>query len=866
DARAQSAAITVQAAASSFAQEAAAIETQARQAEQQSRTVLAAAAGMHEQIHDLRVTMQADGEQTGAILNTLLDKTVMGAAEMRDLCAATEMSLTSLGNSTANQAAALTSTMQLVGDRQQTLTVSFDAQRDVISGLLNRLTLAQDETASAAERAAARVGESTQQVVRQLDVIGAQAGTTLASVQASVSGFAEQAGVLNIQGQQAEQQMRGVLSVTSGMQEQARHLREAMQVETARVVEHMTTIIGQLDTANQQLKNESSAAMYSLEQTAQQFNTVASSGAEAIRKQTETLAATADQSEARMANAGEKVRNHIRIVTEVGDKAEVQARQLADSAEFATTRLATLRDSLSNGEKDGREIVEVTSARIGEVRDMLQQELQRLSQLSQEAVAQVTGASGALAAHSDALRANLASSESALASAAELVREESTHIPATIGRSMGEIEAATRALKTYAAEADQQMISTADRFISVTAAARGSMIDELQRVGDVAEQSDKLLRRFHQMLAEQVASMQQSTAMLSSEQKDLVEKAGFSVNALAEASERLSTLRGEATGTAERLAREFDMLDQRAAATGTRLAQAGEGIAKQVDAMAEAASRAENQMSSVSGSFRDQLERIRAGMQTQIDDINRGLMQITAQLERTGASLRSTTVGAVADVERIGQRFEQTSGEAASQIEARTKHMQAATDEVSKLLNGFGSQFDVMLARMAEAGSGIKHHEGDMVTQLQTMLSHLGSVAEKLEAARALSGNVSQHAVEKLDAVVNEIQTQMNSMTTGAQTAAGIMRGIGQIYSDQAGVLSKGVGDAHNQVTSMNKSIDEMQQRTDRMRASLKLQGDELMSSLREILSQLETTGDGLSEAVDRTLKAQAEDNLKKMG
>jgi TolA-binding protein len=110
------------------------------------------------------------------------------------------------------------------------------------------------------------------------------------------------------------------------------------------------------------------------------------------------------------------------------------------------------------------------------------------------------------------------------------------------------------------------------------------------------------------------------------------------------------------------------------------------------------------------------------------------------------------------------------------------------------------------------------------------------------------------------------VQAHMNNMTAGAQTAAGVMRGIGQIYGEQTQNLSKGVSDAHTQVLSMNKNIDEMQERTDRMRSSLKVQGDDLMGTLRQILTQLEMTGDGLSEAVDRTLQQQAADNLKKMG
>ena len=92
------------------------------------------------------------------------------------------------------------------------------------------------------------------------------------------------------------------------------------------------------------------------------------------------------------------------------------------------------------------------------------------------------------------------------------------------------------------------------------------------------------------------------------------------------------------------------------------------------------------------------------------------------------------------------------------------------------------------------------------------------------------------------------------------------MRGIGQIYGDQTQALNKNMHEAHDQVLTMNKSIDEMQQRTDRMRVSLKLQGEELMGSLQKILSQLTSTGDALTDSVDQVLQDQAAENMKKIG
>ena len=818
DARTQSALSSVQAATVAFTKEAGAIDAEAKHVEQQAQAIVASATGLHGQIFDLRTSLQYDGERTTEMLDGLLTRVTAGSAEIREVGATAEQTLTSLQRTLGEKTGDLNTSMQQIGERQRALTADLKTQHETISGLLTRFTEAQDETGVSAERAAARLNEGAQSISTSIDLIGAQASTTLASVQASVSGFAEQAVAFNLQSQQTEKQARDVMNATSGMQEQAKHMREAMQVETARVVEMLSTVIGQLDVAGRQFKTQSGEAVQTL-----------------------------DQSEARLSSASEKARNHLRLVGEISDKAETQAQQVANAAEFATTRLVSLRDTLDLSEKSGRDVLDLASSRIEEVKAALQSQLQHLSESSQQAVDQVAGAAQTLAVQSDALRANLASSESALTEAADLVREEAKHLPATLTRSASDIEAATQTLKGQAAEADQALIGTADRFISVTASARTNMVEEMKRVSGIADNAGKILTGFNQLLAEQVASMQQSTAMLSSEQKDLVEKASLGVNALSEVGQRLSSLRGEATETAE------------------RLAQAGENIAKQVDAITEATARAETQLSGTGETLRDQLDRIRGGLQAQIDDISRGLMQITAQLERTGASLRSTTVGAVADVERVGQRFEQTSATASAQVNAGTDKMRKATEEVASLLSGFGSKFDQMIDHMAQAGADIKHQEGSALSNLQNMLAHLGMVAEKLESARAMSGDVSHHAIERLDEVVTAVQSQMNSMASGAQTAAGIMRGIGQIYSDQTTSLTKGVGEAHSQVMIMNKSIDDMQQRTDRMRTALKLQGEDLMNSLRQILTQLETTGDGLTDAVNNTLQQQAAAGVKKI-
>ena len=56
-----------------------------------------------------------------------------------------------------------------------------------------------------------------------------------------------------------------------------------------------------------------------------------------------------------MVSVGEKLKAHTRIVGDMSEQTEKQARQLADTAEYASSRIVTLREALVDSDKDGRE-------------------------------------------------------------------------------------------------------------------------------------------------------------------------------------------------------------------------------------------------------------------------------------------------------------------------------------------------------------------------------------------------------------------------------------------------------------------------------------------------------------------------------
>ena len=888
---AQIALASLQVVGTGFAEQAAQISAQAEQATQSLRGAAATTGDMRQQAQDLHAAIQAESAAAiGHMVATVaqldvakdqLQKQSLSAIQTMDQTAlhfatvtrtsAESMqthagTLTETHDTVLRQTETLDTTMRKIGERQDGLTVALDAQGQALDGLLTRLNAAQDETVTLAEHSVARLTQGAQKIAQQTDNIGEHAQIALASLQVVGTGFAEQAAQISAQAEQATQSLRGAAATTGDMRQQAQDLHAAIQAESAAAIGHMVATVAQLDVAKDQLQKQSLSAIQTMDQTALHFATVTRTSAESMQTHAGTLTETLDTAETQLASASEKMRGNLKLVGDVGDQTEMQARQLADVAEYATNRLVALRETLVDSDREGQQILIQTSARIVDVKASLRNELQALAALAQQTADQVATASQGIVADNDTLRASLALSAASLAQAADQVRDETVRVPATLERSTAQIESATRLLKAQTDEADSILIGTADRFIGVTVSARESMIDDMRRVSLTAEQANDVLGHFSATLAAQVTAIQLNAAHLSDEQTALVAKASDSVAQLAAASDRLAHLRSDATQTAAKLACEFNAIDQRATETSQRLLQTSEIMISSGEALAKVSQRTEGQMIGASAEFRQQLEAIRSGMQEQMDAIHGGLAKITTQLERASVTLRSTTSETVADVDMIAQRLDQTGRNAATILTDKTAHVRGATEDVAKLLSGFGDQLDVLLDRLALAGDGLRRQEGGAVEKLQNVLQHLGAVAERLESSRVLATDVSAQTVARLNEVVEVVQRDMHNLTNGTQAATGILRGIGQIYGEQTQMLNQGVRDAHGQLLTMNKSIDDMQQRTDRMRVSLKLQGEELMMSLQTILRQLSDTGDTLSDTVDQVLRDQADANLKKIG
>ena len=154
-----------------FSEQAALLLQNAQAAEQQARTVLSVTSALQEQARHLRESLQSESERAGESLGALLSRLTAGGTEVRDLGVNANTVLTTLHRALSDQTSELGNSMQQIGDRQRNLTSALDQQREAINGLLNRLTLAQDETAASAENAAVRLIDGAQQIARHAETL-----------------------------------------------------------------------------------------------------------------------------------------------------------------------------------------------------------------------------------------------------------------------------------------------------------------------------------------------------------------------------------------------------------------------------------------------------------------------------------------------------------------------------------------------------------------------------------------------------------------------------------------------------------------------------------------------------------------------
>ncbi len=216
--------------------------------------------------------------------------------ELQQLHRTTEHSLATFAASIQDQLATLADIGQQVAEQQHSITLTSTTQRDELVTLFDRLAAAHHASAAAADQAVTRLADVAQTAQSSLENFSSGAQTTMGSMRAAGTNFAEQAQTILAQSQQSEQQIRSVMAVTTALTEHAKQLREQTQLDAARIGENMAVVIGQLDGGAAKLNTQVNDAIAELsrggavvQDQMQNFLVNITSGNEAMQRQVQGL-------------------------------------------------------------------------------------------------------------------------------------------------------------------------------------------------------------------------------------------------------------------------------------------------------------------------------------------------------------------------------------------------------------------------------------------------------------------------------------------------------------------------------------------------------------------------------------------------
>ena len=230
--------------------------------------------------------------------------------------------------------------------------------RDVLNGLFSRLSLAQDETAAAAERAAGRISTGADQMAQQLESIEQKARNSTAAVQAANSEFAKESEALSLHARDAEQQVRAVHLTAAALVDQTKQMREALQGEGLKAEEAVGSLTGKLMQTGGQIRAVANGTEEALENLQNGITVQAGEMANALQTMIEKqkgvsnslyeqrdamgtlinrissgqqeIASTSDRIQEQLAGGAQKIVHHLVTIGEA-------ARAALDSVEFASS-------------------------------------------------------------------------------------------------------------------------------------------------------------------------------------------------------------------------------------------------------------------------------------------------------------------------------------------------------------------------------------------------------------------------------------------------------------------------------------------------------------------------------------------------
>jgi chromosome segregation ATPase len=886
---AQSAVLALQKAGSALAEQGGRLLDLTGKSDQQLRSLAGSASSLAEHTAQIRIAMEQQSthlvqqlngamtqlQNTSAQLQQTVATALMGAEQsssrfdelsgtignrltasseqVRVLTQQAEASLQGLGNTMLTHLNALEQTAQQIAQQQNTVSSANDNQQNQLVMMFERLGMAHASSSEAAERTINRLNETLVGMSRQLSAFNEQTQSSLAAVRTTGAGFADQAGVLTSSAQQAEQQVRAVLSVTAALADQAQKMREQTQAETSRASETLATMLGQIDGSSERLKIQTANVLATVDQASSRFAASTREAGGALVEQTGELDQLAARAAQALAGYGTQLREQQQLLFSAEGEAQQRTQNLAAIAQQASQRLAELSNQLQLSETQAGDASSEVISSISQIRAAVLQDLQQIVQQADLAATQATGATQ-----------RISEAEAKLRGTTETLRAETLRVPTLVGNAVTQMESANVHLRQHVDQAAKTLGTTTTLFNDTASAAQTVLSQIGLRMKATTDEAQGTLAHYTKMLNDQMAAMKQGTGSFSGEQQKLLLQANATLSEMLQAAERLGALREAAEMAATKFGSQLQNMDVQAAVVADRITGSTLALQEQMAQLAQATQRSEAQIKQATSGSHDHLDRVRTTLQAQVDSINTGFTQMAKQLEQMYAGIKGATADTFTDIEKLAGRFRAASEGGTTLMMEKTQQLRGLTEQAAELLGSFGAQLDNQLDRLAVTTEQLQKQGGTIGRDVGDALRHFEGIGKQLEQNRTLLAAMGEQISKRLANIGEGTEDQIRSLAEQAEAAANLVRNATNTWQDTTEALARGAISARGEVVSVSHAMDALQEKANTMRGSLQQQGEQLIASLAQLIAQLESAGDSMQYTAD-PLVSKIESGLKKI-
>lgn len=793
------------------------LEQQTERLSHQIKQTVAQLDAAGETMQQTVATALMGAEESTTRFGTLSQKMAQDLAGSADLlqrhASQGEISLQRVTNSLTMQAEAIERTAEQIARQQLVVQTANDAQRQDLITMFERLATAHQNSAEQADRTMARLGEVTGNISRQLGQFTDQTQGALSAIRQTGGSLGEQANTMLAAVEQTEAQVRAVMNSAAVLGDQMRGISDQAQTEARRAAETMATVLGQLDGGVERMRLQSS-----------EITTNATRAQEALSTATAQMA---------------EQRTHVDNATKTLSEGQ---QRLAMYAAGAQAKLAELQQQFSSIENGARVTTDGLAHRLSAVSETLRQELADIAKLAEDTTSTVATASD-----------RMSSTEMALRKTATNVAEQ-----------MQQLMAHATGLETATSTSTQSALQASGQISDATRLAQQALHQIGAYLAQTSDQATQTIADWRRQIEEQTQGLRRQAEVVAFERQKSNESAHKLASELEVANQRLAHIQGQTEQVTGKLAASFTDLHKQSGSINDMVGKTTAALAKQVQDLGGMMTSAQQQLQTTATSQREQAERIRAIMQTQVDTITSGLAQMVKQSEGLQANLRTTAKGTLDDIVRLGAQQKETTQLTLSQWQNQTAQLREVSEQASALLSGFSSQIDTQLDRMAQALEALQQQDHAIGAELSGALKNFSSISQKLEESRHALFAMGEQLASRIGTVGEAGVQHLEQLVDQAENAGKLIRSATAEWEQTTQSLAKGALMARGEVLSINHAMDALQQKADTMRGTLQSQGEGLITTLTQIMAQLEAAGDQIQYSAD-PLVARIEGGLKKI-